>query len=92
MHQFYVPRGREPWKAGGSDEDRSRGAADDNAPYKVFGLTARMLVDAARIAYGMDPDFEHNETLGEEDIIEDLLHKGLIDGKKWRSRRDAKLA
>ena len=26
--------------------------------YKVWGMTARILVDAARVAYGEEPDFE----------------------------------
>jgi peroxisomal coenzyme A diphosphatase NUDT7 len=30
--------------------------------YKVWGMTARMLVDAARLAYGEEPDFEVSRT------------------------------
>jgi hypothetical protein len=26
--------------------------------YKVWGMTARILVDAARLAYGEEPEFE----------------------------------
>ncbi|CAG9938258.1 unnamed protein product [Clonostachys rosea f. rosea IK726] len=32
-------------------------------------MTARVLVDAARIAYGEEPEMEHNEGFGDADII-----------------------
>lgn len=44
--------------------------------YQVFGFTARVLVDAARIAYGQEPEFEHNIHLGDEDMIERLRKSG----------------
>ncbi|KAG0636479.1 NUDIX hydrolase domain-like protein [Tuber brumale] len=37
--------------------------------YKVWGMTARVLVDAARIAYGRDPDFASPKSIGDEDFI-----------------------
>ena len=37
--------------------------------FKVWGMTARILVDAARIAFGKEPEFEHNDHYGDEKII-----------------------
>lgn len=46
--------------------------------YRVFGMTARMLVDVARVAYDEDPDFEHNSHFGDEDMIMKLLSIGRL--------------
>jgi hypothetical protein len=66
MHNFFVPinnqRVSKPKvREGGQaaiaeqlDEEESEGLTR----YKVWGMTARMLVDAARVAYGEDPEFE----------------------------------
>jgi coenzyme A diphosphatase NUDT7 len=64
MHSFFVPSSRK---------------GKDGEAYKVWGLTARMLVDAARIAYDETPAFEHNEEFGEEDMIRQLLAVGRMD-------------
>ncbi len=45
---------------------------------RVFGMTARILVDAARIAYGEEPEFEHNAHFGDEDMIARLLRMGRL--------------
>lgn len=55
------------------------------ARYRVYGLTADILVDCARIAYGQEPDFVHKHTVGDEDLIGRLLQLGKlgpIRGKK----------
>ncbi|KAK2748349.1 hypothetical protein FQN57_001007 [Myotisia sp. PD_48] len=44
--------------------------------YRVFGMTARILVDAARVAYDENPDFEHNSHFGDEDMISRLQRLG----------------
>ncbi|KAF2636106.1 hypothetical protein P280DRAFT_460386 [Massarina eburnea CBS 473.64] len=44
--------------------------------FRVFGMTARILVDAARVAYGEEPEFEHNSHHGDEEMIERLLRVG----------------
>jgi coenzyme A diphosphatase NUDT7 len=66
MHHFYVPinnqvvtkpRVREGGQAAIAeqlDEDEDAGMTR----YKVWGMTARILVDAARVAYGEEPEFE----------------------------------
>lgn len=66
MHNFFVPinnqkvskpRVREGGQAAIAeqlDEEEAEGLSR----YKVWGMTARILVDAARVAYGEDPEFE----------------------------------
>jgi hypothetical protein len=46
--------------------------------YRVFGMTARILVDCARVAYGEEPEFEHNSHFGDEMMIEKLLKIGRL--------------
>ncbi|KAI0117406.1 hypothetical protein F4814DRAFT_448408 [Daldinia grandis] len=50
--------------------------------FLVWGLTARMLVDAARIAYEEEPEFEHNSHYGDEEIIAILNEAGRLPEKK----------
>ncbi|KAI4766753.1 hypothetical protein E4T52_00762 [Aureobasidium sp. EXF-3400] len=54
----------------------------DMPRYRVFGMTARILVDAARVAYGREPDFEHNSHFGDEDMIVRLMKMGRLQPKK----------
>lgn len=42
---------------------------DEDGRFKVWGMTARVLVDAARIAYDEEPEMEHNDDLGDGKII-----------------------
>ena len=46
--------------------------------YRVFGMTARILVDAARYAYAQEPTFEHNSHFGDEDMIRRLRRIGRL--------------
>jgi hypothetical protein len=76
VHNFYVPvnnqavsKPRRDDVAQGNlaqtlDEEEKR-----EGRFKVWGMTARVLVDAARIAYGEEPEMEHNEGFGDADII-----------------------
>jgi hypothetical protein len=41
-------------------------------------MTARILVDAARVAYGEEPEFEHNSHFGDEEMIARLLKAGRL--------------
>lgn len=50
--------------------------------FRVFGMTARILVDAARVAYDEEPEFEHNSHFGDEDMIGRLLKIGRLSEKK----------
>ncbi len=66
MHNFFVPINNQnvtkpKVREGGQaaiaeqlDEEEDEGMMR----YKVWGMTARMLVDAARVAYGEEPEFE----------------------------------
>ncbi|KAM0105811.1 8-oxo-dGTP diphosphatase, partial [Aspergillus fumigatus] len=47
--------------------------------YRVFGMTARILVDVARVAYGEDPEFEHNSHFGDEAMIANLRKMGRLN-------------
>ena len=64
MHQFFVAA------------ERSSRSRVQQQRYRVFGLTARILVDAARVAYAEDPDFMFNERIGEEDVIAAMIQSG----------------
>ncbi|WPH01048.1 Hypothetical protein R9X50_00388300 [Acrodontium crateriforme] len=50
--------------------------------YRVFGMTARILVECARIAFGENPEFEHNADFGDEEMIERLLQIGRLSSVK----------
>ncbi|SMQ50899.1 unnamed protein product [Zymoseptoria tritici ST99CH_1A5] len=50
--------------------------------YRVFGMTARILVDAARVAYGREPEYEHNSHFGDEEIMAKLMGIGRLAEKK----------
>jgi len=87
MHSFYVPiAGHTVTKPRSSKSDQ-RSAADqlERAEkvgqlqrYRVFGMTARILVDAARVAYGQEPEFEHNSHFGDENMIGRLKKMGRL--------------
>jgi hypothetical protein len=46
---------------------------------RVFGLTARILVDAARVAYAEEPEIEHSRHMGDEDLIVAVRERGVLD-------------
>ena len=66
MHNFYVPINNQnvtkpKVREGGQAaiaEQLDEAEDDGMMRYKVWGMTARMLVDAARLAYGEEPEFE----------------------------------
>ena len=66
MHYFYIPR---------SPNTKS---STPEEPYKVFGMTARILVDAARVAFAEEPSFEHNSEFGDEKMLRGLLEMGRL--------------
>jgi hypothetical protein len=71
MHNFYVPANEQPvaWA------EKPPTTMTMNR-FRVFGMTARILVDAARVAFGREPKFEHNIHLGDEDMIAGLIRGG----------------
>jgi len=62
----------------GDDPRPEPNALDDLTTFRVFGMTARILVDAARVAYGEEPEFEHNSHHGDEEMIGRLLKMGRL--------------
>ncbi|CAK7232513.1 8-oxo-dGTP diphosphatase [Sporothrix bragantina] len=66
------------------DEDVAAVDEIEDSPgrYKVWGMTARIIVDAAKLAYGETPAFEHNSHFGDERIIEGLEKMGRLGEKK----------
>lgn len=57
---------------------------DSLTSFRVFGMTARILVDCARVAYGEEPEFEHNSHFGDETIIRRLIDVGRMGGPRDR--------
>jgi hypothetical protein len=53
--------------------------------FLVWGMTGRLLVDAARIAYGRDPEFEHNSDYGDEKLIVEHEKEGKLTGEKKKT-------
>ncbi|KAF6838470.1 NUDIX domain-containing protein [Colletotrichum musicola] len=62
------------------------------ARFKVWGLTAHMLVDAARVAYGREPEFECNRHYGDEEIILQAEKEGTLLTEKKRKRDEVAAA
>ncbi|KYK56822.1 NUDIX domain-containing protein [Drechmeria coniospora] len=77
VHNFYVPVNNQRVSRPRRGSSRAQGypgeRVDEEQPFegrfKVWGMTGRLLVDAARIAFGEEPEVEHNETYGDYDII-----------------------
>ncbi|KAI1390194.1 NUDIX hydrolase domain-like protein [Hypoxylon trugodes] len=91
VHNFHVPvnnqkvtkpKVRDGGQAALADELEEE--EDTVQRFLVWGLTGRMLVDAARIAYNEEPEFEHNDHYGDEHIIAYLNDAGRLPEKKKR--------
>ena len=97
VHQFFVPvRDRAVVKPRSSrsqsqkeaveklaeQENEQEQAGHTTARYRVFGMTARMLVDVARVAYAEEPEFEHNSHFGDEDMIARLRKIGRLSTQR----------
>ncbi|ETN42912.1 uncharacterized protein HMPREF1541_02070 [Cyphellophora europaea CBS 101466] len=80
MHNFFVPVTNQivakPKKTEGQKQAADHLEALER--YRVFGMTARILVDAARYAYEQEPTFEHNSHFGDEDMIGRLRRIGRL--------------
>ncbi|KAK4156882.1 NUDIX hydrolase domain-like protein [Chaetomidium leptoderma] len=87
------PKVREGGLAALSEHEHEEGGGENGAAeegegeggggrYKVWGMTGRILVDAATIAYDEKPEFEHNAHFGDEKIIEALAQMGRMGEKK----------
>ncbi|KAI0970382.1 NUDIX hydrolase domain-like protein [Xylaria arbuscula] len=93
VHNFYVPLHTQRVTTPKIREDGQAALGDDipldeetNPPtveppvdrFLVWGMTGRILVDAARVAYGREPEFEHNDHFGDEELIEEQAREGGI--------------
>lgn len=67
-----------PYRAHEESVKAAKQAKDEMKRFRVFGMTARIMVDAAREAYGEEPEFEHNSHFGDEDMIGRLLRIGRL--------------
>lgn len=92
MHNFYMPRpprsspllsnSPQSTEPTGETTQSEPNAIDSLTTFRIFGMTARILVDAARVAYGEEPEFEHNSHHGDEEMIERLLKMGRLSQEK----------
>jgi hypothetical protein len=91
MHFFHVPvthqhvakpRVRDGGLAALGEED----AEPEPGRYKVWGMTAQILVDAACLAYGKRPEFEHHASFVDERIIAELDKIGRFTGDKKKGQ------
>lgn len=46
--------------------------------FLVWGLTARIIIDTARIAYEMKPEVDYNEIVGDEAVLNELVKGGYM--------------
>ncbi|KAF7508978.1 hypothetical protein GJ744_008534 [Endocarpon pusillum] len=80
MHNFFVPVTNQAVILPKRTEGQ-KAAADHLRSlerYRVFGMTARILVDAARLAYAKEPEFDHISHFGDEDMIVRLCRIGRL--------------
>ncbi|KAI9374764.1 hypothetical protein BJX61DRAFT_532120 [Aspergillus egyptiacus] len=95
MHQFFVPINPrtvvKPRPKRVEQEEAMHNLAEKEQSgevtrYRVFGMTARILVDVARIAYNQEPEFEHNRHTGDEELITRLRKMGKLKAKVKKAR------
>ncbi|EGX93946.1 NUDIX domain protein [Cordyceps militaris CM01] len=81
VHNFYVPVNNQQVSRpaeGSTAVEETKQDVDFEGRFKVWGMTGRVLVDAARIAYGEPPEVEHNPGLGDTDIIKIAEQDGVF--------------
>lgn len=78
MHTFYISTADQRVHLSPSS------TSNPPSHYRVHGLTAQILIDTARLAYDLAPDFPHLESFGDEALIERLVDGGR--GKYARER------
>jgi len=99
MHNFHVPRDERAVVAAAEPFVPPSLASSSSTPsqaqpnhvevtppsyFRVFGMTARILVDCARVAYAEEPDFEHNSHFGDEALIRRLVDSGRMAHERKR--------
>lgn len=87
MHQFFVRSANHAIKPRSTSNQAQNAAVDTLTQqeesgqvqhYRVFGMTARIIVDAARVAFAREPEFEHNSHFGDEEMIAKLRRLGRL--------------
>lgn len=65
---------------------RKKKEVGENGWYNVWGLTANILIDAARIAYQQEPMMEHRKPglIGDEQLIEGLIDRHVLGRERIR--------
>lgn len=97
MHEFFVPVPNSTIVTKlrrSADQDTNYHAQQSNREheyYRVWGMTARILVDAARIAYNREPEFDHNKDAGDEEMITGLRVAGQLGPLKRKSHKKGNL-
>jgi coenzyme A diphosphatase NUDT7 len=84
MYNFYMPIASSSvtWTSSVSD-----GSQTDEMTFRIFGLTAKILVETARIAFDRAPQFEHDVDIGDESLIRDYILQGKMGDKIKRRTR-----
>ena len=85
MHNFFIPKthlGPTKRKEGDRSAVGSDEISSEENSYKVWGLTARILIDSARIAYDEDPEFEFMSGIGEEAMLKRLWDRGRLKSER----------
>ncbi|KAK9460573.1 NUDIX hydrolase domain-like protein [Lipomyces oligophaga] len=59
---------------------------NSNQKYPVWGLTARMLVDSAALAYAQEPEMQYLKKDGDEILISEMIDRGELGPKRDRQR------
>jgi coenzyme A diphosphatase NUDT7 len=85
MYNFYMPITSSSVKWTGSVLDACQ---TDEMTFRIFGLTAKILVETARIAFDREPQFEHDENIGDEDLISRYILEGKMGDKMKSDTRD----
>jgi len=75
MHTFYISTADQRVHLSPSSTSPLQ-SLDPPSHYRIHGLTAQILIDTARLAYDVAPDFPHLESFGDEALIERLLDDG----------------
>jgi 8-oxo-dGTP pyrophosphatase MutT (NUDIX family) len=85
VHNFYVPVNNQkvsrPRRGSAQSNlaEKLEEEAETEGRFKVWGMTARILVDAARVAYGEEPEMEHNQDYGDTNIIHLAADEGWFE-------------
>lgn len=86
MHNFFIPKNSTGIGSTRSGDDQQVGSDTSykENSYRVWGLTARILIDSARIAYDEEPEFDYLKDIGEEKLLHRLLRLGKLSGERGK--------